>query len=346
MTPKERALNTILGKPIDHMGLFTGMGCVTMPGLKKLGYKFATVHTDAERLARAAFSTCEMFGMESCVVPFDMAIESEAIGNTISLYEDSEDILYPTIPHKIWKTMDDLAIPDDVHERGRFPMLFESVKILKGLTGDQFAAGGWSLGPFTQAGQMLELDLILKGVFREKAKVEKVLDAITDMAIETGRRLKASGVDFLTLREPGVAADLLSPRTFKQLIQPRLTKILEGWGDIPKVLHICGTATPLVEMMMDCGAHALSFDVKTDLAVAREKMGKIPILGNYEVFYIPCQNPVEDAEKAMQACIDAGVDGVWPGCDLWPDVKEENLQMMRKTVTEYGAKASPAVGRI
>lgn len=346
MTPKERAINTIMGKPIDHMGFFSGMGSVMMPGLEANGLKFATVHTDAERMAKAAYASCTQFGLESAVVPFDMTIESEALGNTISLYEDSEDILYPTIPNKIWTTMQDVVIPDDVHERGRFPMLFDCIKILKGLCNDEFAVGSWSLGPFTLAGQVLELDLILKGVFKDKENVEKVLDALTDLACETGRRAKAAGADFLTLREPGVAADLLNPKTFNALIKPRLAKILEAWGDIPKVLHICGTATPLVEGMMECGADALSFDVKTDPVVAREKMGNTPMLGNYEVYYLPCDSPPEDGQNALKALIDQGYDGIWPGCDIWPAVKEENMKAMRQTVTEYGTKASPAVGRI
>lgn len=139
MKPRERAINTILGKPIDHMGFFSGMGSVLLPGLQKYGLKFATVHTDAERMAKAALGSCELYGMETAVVPFDMTIESEALGNKISLYEDSEDILYPTIPNKIWRTMDDVVIPDDIHERGRFPMLFDCVKIAKKLSGGEFA---------------------------------------------------------------------------------------------------------------------------------------------------------------------------------------------------------------
>jgi len=49
------------------------------------------------------------------------------------------------------------------------------------------------------------------------------------MIIKIGQTLQAAGADFITLREPGVAADLLSPRTSKELIQPRLTRILAAW---------------------------------------------------------------------------------------------------------------------
>lgn len=345
LTPKERALNVLQCKPVDFMPLFTGMGAVLMPGLKKTNQRFARCHTTAEGLAAAAAATCEIYGWESAVTPFDMTMESEALGNEISLYEDSEDILYPTIPYKKWATLDDVDVPDDLHERGRMPAWFESIRLLKKKLGDQYAIASWSLGPFTMAGQVLELDMVLKAVFKERAKVEKALDALTEIACETGRRCIDAGVDFMTLREPGAAADLLSPRTFKDLIMPRLTKILDSWNCL-KVLHICGTATPLIEMMMDCGAHALSFDIKTDMKVAREKMGKMPLLGNFEVFYVPCQNSAEDARQAMRECIDYGVDAVWPGCDMWPDVIEENVIAMKDEVKNYGTKPTACVGRL
>jgi [methyl-Co(III) methanol-specific corrinoid protein]:coenzyme M methyltransferase len=51
-------------------------------------------------------------------------------------------------------------------------------------------------------------------------------------------------------------------------------------------------------------------------------------------------------EPAIKACIDAGADAVWPGCDLWPDVKKENVETYVQAVRKHGKAASPAVGRI
>ena len=48
----------------------------------------------------------------------------------------------------------------------------------------------------------------------------------------------------------------------------------------------------------------------------------------------------------IKANIDAGVDAVWPGCDLWPDIKEDNFRAMERTIREYGKKPSPALGRL
>ena len=98
LTPKERVLRLLRKEPIDTMPFFSGMGMVVMPGIEKAGLKFATVHTDPERMAMSAIWSARMMGFDCVVIPYDMTIESEAIRNKISLYEDSEDILYPTIP--------------------------------------------------------------------------------------------------------------------------------------------------------------------------------------------------------------------------------------------------------
>ena len=50
--------------------------------------------------------------------------------------------------------------------------------------------------------------------------------------------------------------------------------------------------------------------------------------------------------EVIKDCIDAGADAVWPGCDLWPEVKADNVEAWVRTVRELGKQPSPAVGRI
>jgi [methyl-Co(III) methanol-specific corrinoid protein]:coenzyme M methyltransferase len=347
LTPKERVMRLLRKEPIDTMPFFSGMGMVVMPGIKKAGFNFPTIHTDAERMAMSAVWSAKLMGFDCVVIPYDMTIESEAMGNTISLYADSEDILYPTIPEKIWQTLDDPVIPDNITELGRFPLLPKAIEIIKKETPD-LPIGCWQLGPFTQAGQILELDLMLKGVFKQKEKVEAVLDKLTDMIIKNGQFLQAAGCDYITLREPGVAADLLSPRTFKQLIKPRLTKILAAW-ESPKLLHICGQTEPLLADMNECGADGLTVDIKCDVAKGREILGSdVLFMGNVDTYTMTCDDktPKETAIDHIKGMIDAGIDAVMPGCDLWPDIIEENMLACVETTHTYGKKASPAVGRL
>ena len=356
LSPIERVTRFFKREPIDKMPFFTGMGMVLAPAIKKLGYKFPSIHREsAEKLASAGIESARMFNLDAIVIPFDMCWESEALGNTISLYEDSEDILYPTIPEKNWTELDQVEITqaqiDNIIDTYPMNLIPEAIKICK-REAPELPVGAWQLGPFTQCGQTIELDKVLKGVFKQKEMVAKILDSFTDLIIEIGKGLQAAGADFITLREPGVAADLLSPKTFKDVIAPRLTRILGGWKS-PKVLHICGSTDPLTEMMWQCitdsGGQAVSFDMKNNLLESRKKLGNDAIiLGNYDVYALPCAEAttVEMAIEGIKTNIDGSVDAVWPGCDLWPDIKEENFRAMEKTTREYKVGPTPAVGRI
>lgn len=351
MSGYERVMRTFRREPVDTMPFFTGMGMVLLPAIKKLGYKFPQVHASAEKLARSGIESARMFNLDSIVIPYDMCWESEALGNKISLYEDSDEILYPTIPEKKWQELDQVNITqediDTIMTKGRMPLIPEALKIVKKEAPEK-ALGCWQLGPFTQCGQTIELDKVLKGVFKEKKRVTEILDKFTEMIIKIGQALQAAGADFITLREPGVAADLLNPRTFKELIKPRLTQILAAWKS-PKVLHICGSTDPLIEMMNDCGADAVSVDIKNNLLETRKKLGNDALIfGNFDVFGLPCkpETTVEEAMQGIKTNIDGQVDAVWPGCDLWPDIKEENFRAMERTAREYGKKPSPALKRV
>ncbi len=347
LTPKERVMRVFRREPVDTMPFFAGYGMVVMPAINKLGYQFPKIHSDVEMMVNSAIESARMFDFDSVIVPYDMTCESQALGNEISLYENSEDILYPTIPNKRWKGLEEVEIPDNIVELGRIPMVLEAIKLAKERAPER-AIGAWQLGPFTMAGQLLELDIMLKGVFKQKELVEAAMDKISDMIIKIGQAQQAAGADYITLREMGTGTDLISPRTWKTLIMPRVKRILAAW-ESPKVLHICGATNLIIEMMNECGADALSVDIKNCLAESREKIGNDRLLfGNFDVFALPCkeETTVEEAVEAIKVNIDGGVDAVWPGCDLWPDIKEDNMRAIVQTAREYGRKASPAVGRL
>ena len=351
MNGYERVMRTFRREPVDTMPFFTGMGMVLLPAVKKLGYKFPQVHTSAQRLAWSGIESARMFNLDAIALPYDICWESEALGNQISLYEDSEDILYPTIPYKHWQELDQVSLSradiDTIMTRGRLPLIPEALKIVKQEAPEK-ALGCWQLGPFTQCGQTIELEKVLKGVYKDRQRVEDILDKFTDLIIEIGKVLQAAGADFITLREPGASADVLNPRLFKELIQPRLTRILAAWKS-PKVLIVAGKSDPIIELMHGCGADAVAVDIKNNLLESRKKLGpEALIFGNYDVFALPCkaETTVAEAVQGIKANIDGQVDAVWPGADLWPDIKEENFRAMERTVREYGRKPSPALGRI
>ena len=79
-----------------------------------------------------------------------------------------------------------------------------------------------------------------------------------------------------------------------------------------------------------------------------KKLGDdVLIFGNFDPYgTLTTLEDIAEVENVIKKCVDNGVDAVWPGCDIWPDVKQENMEAYIRTVKEYGLKASPAVGRI
>ncbi len=340
MNSRERVLTLFKGGQTDRVPCFSGMGNVTEEGINKLGYRFAGIHLDAKMMADTAASTYKMFGFECGVVPVDLCVEAEALGCVINVYPHAEGILYPTIKEKLIHNEDemDVKIPADLAGRGRIPLLKEAIKLLKADIGNEVAVGSYVLGPFTLAGQIMELNDLLKLSFKRADKVAKLLDVMADAIIIVAKEFENAGVDYLTVREMGATTDVLSPRVFKNLILPPLRKILKE-VKINSVLHICGKTNDIVTFMMEAGPTAISVEQKNDVAETRKKLGdNALIFGNYDPYNVLVSGDENLVRTTMRKCIDDGVSAVWPGCDIWPTVPPQNMIAMLDEVKTYGGK--------
>ena len=335
MTPKERVINLIQGKGIDKIPACTGFGSVIVDGLKKYDLRFAHVHLDAQEMADAAAATVELAGLESAIVPFDMGVEAEALGATLNTYAHSEDILYPTLKDKFVSKAEDISLPSDIANAGRIPLVAEAIGKLKERVGDEAAVGSWMLGPFTLAGQVMDLNELLKMSFKQPEEAEAILSKLSEMVIGVAKAYADAGADFLSLREMGATSDVLSPRSFKKQIKQFSEQILAAI-DIPKVYHICGDTNVIITDMADIGADAVSVDQKNDLAASREKIGEdVVLFGNLNPWEVFTEGTVDDVINGVREAMGAGADAVWPGCDMWPDTSVDNLKAWVKTQHEF-----------
>lgn len=340
LTPRERVLNLFAGKEVDRPACYSGMGNVTTAALDEIGCRFQDLHGDAEKMARAGASSYRLFGYESAVVPFDLCVEAEALGCLMNPYEEVAQLLYPTIKEKIIHSVEEIAtfpIPDDFLEQGRINVVCEAIRLLKKDIGQDVAIGTYLLGPFTLAGQLMDLNDLFKLSFKKPDLINGMLDRLADVQIAIGNKFFEAGADYITVREMGATTDVLSPRVFNKVIAPHLKKVFAGLAG-NSVLHICGGTNIVIESMNDCGATTLSIEFKNDMTKTRADIGSEPLIfGQVDAFNVLVNGKPDDAVKAVLASLDAGVDAVWPGCDIWPTAPLENLKAMVDTVKEYGA---------
>jgi len=336
MTHKERINRLFQKLSIDRIPCFSGMSTVTLVGLKKYNLKFSEIHLDSDKMAKAAYSTYELFDFESVVVPFDMGIEAEVLGVELNFYQDSEDPIYPTVRDRYIEDVDEIIIPKDLEKQKRIPVVLDAIKKLKEMVKDKVAIGTYILGPYTLAGQIIDLNQLFIMSFKEKDKVKKILEKLTDFLILICEIYSSSEPDYITIREGG--ASVLSPKDFKEMIMPYLVKLLDKIK-LPKVLAISGDTDKIVEYMAECGANAISVDQKNHIKKSREKIKKdVLLFGNYDPYNTLCKMENPEVEETIKKIIDAKVDAVWPGSDFWPDIKEDNLKTLIKTAREYGRR--------
>lgn len=340
MTARDRVMRALAGEKVTPVPCFSGVGNVTSAGLDKLGYRFANVHNNAKMMAESAMTTYELFGYECVVMPFDLCLEAEIMGCKMNPYADSSELLYPTIKEKSKPTTEQLraiASDPDLANKGRLPLMREALKIVRAKLGNQVAVGTYVLGPFTLGGQVSELEHLLKNAFKKPDEMLEYLDAMADVIIRIGGHLMESGYDYISVREMGATTDVLSPRVFKKIIAPALTKVAKGLKG-PRILHICGQVGPIIADMAACGYDALSIDSKTSMKAAREAVGPgVVILGNFNPFAVLNTGDAQQAYNAIAQCVREGVNGVHPGCDIWPTAKPENIQAMMRAVRETSA---------
>jgi hypothetical protein len=120
-----------------------------------------------------------------------MGVEAEALGAGVNFYSHHTDIVYPTITKKVSETVADLdlQVPSDMAKAGRIPLVLDAIRQLKAEVGNQVAIGAWVLGPYTLAGQLVDIGDLAKMAFKKKAMVDGVLDKLADVLIDPACRL-------------------------------------------------------------------------------------------------------------------------------------------------------------
>jgi len=338
MNSRERVLKLFAREPIDYIPVFSGYGNITVHGLEKYGWRFAEIHTNAEKMAKMAATTYELFGFECAVCPFDMGVEAEVLGSEVNFYAHRDDVVYPTIvKHAAEKVVDlNIQVPQDLKNAGRIPIVREALSILKERVGNDVAIGSWVLGPYTLAGQLVDLSDLSKSAIKKPELMNEILRKLADYLLEVIKLYREAGADYVTVREMGAGPDILSPRVFNSLIKPHLQHMFAAI-ESPKILHMCGDTNAIAELLGDCGAEVLSVEDKNDVIATRKLLGPDTLIfGEIDAYGVLVAGKPKDVDEAVKKAIDSGVDAIWPGCDIWPTAPKANMKALLEATRKYG----------
>ena len=329
-TPRDQVLSLLMGEAGTRPLCFSGLITVTQPGLDTLGLNLSEVHTDARRMAAAAATTPNLFGFDAAAVPLDMCVEAEVLGVSVDfdMGGDNGRLPQPVAPLAPSTQDLELDVPADPANLKRVPVVCEAIRILKRDAGDGFAVGAWVPGPFTLASMIVEVGALIVETRTAPEAVGSVLDELTDLLIAVARSYHSAGADFLTVHEMGGSPGFIGPAAFEELVLPRLQRLLASLPS-PRVLHVCGNTNMAIDLLGTAGADALSVDQLNDIGKSRAALGASQVLlGNIDPVGVLSFGAPQDVRASVAKARVAGVDAVWPGCDLMPQVPPENMIAM------------------
>lgn len=324
---RQQILDLLHGKKIDNQPAFSGLIHVTADGLVREGLSLHEVHHDAEKMTRAAASTFKLTGMPSAALPLDLCSPAEALGAELIFYND-EEMQFPQVKKLLFQStreIRELEIRD--WKRGRIELICEAIGLAKKDIGGQAVISGIIPGPYT----LMIYICKAQNLFREmKNEPQMVLDALLRLSsflADIGNAYREAGADFITIHEMGGSPGFIGPKPFEGFVLPALQHLTRQLPH-PTVLSVCGKTDSAMSLLAQAGADALSVDQMTDLKTARAVLKNTLLFGNLDPVGTLSAGDEAGVAEAVQRAKEAGVDAVWPGCDLVIRTPIENIKIM------------------
>ncbi len=294
---------------------------------------------DAHRDARLMFelsSAChEILGFNAVNVPFDMAVEAEALGCE-TVWKSSISAT-PQIKEKQSEDESLLDFGGDILEKGRFPVVIEAISLLHDRFGKQVPVIPFIEGPFTLAGLVVGLSRMYKYIIKDPERTTFILDRMCDLLTLYAQRQLESGADTIIMLDPNVMG-LTGPQ-FRDYILPVYRKFISEIKS-PLILHVCGDVNKILNDIPETGFAAFSFDypsVKPD-AVKRSLGNSMKIIGSIPTISHLLSGKRDDVFSISIKMIEKGVDFLAPSCFTPPEAPLENVRAMKEAIHYWNTK--------
>lgn len=315
-------------KPVFNMGPFLPIEFIWQRNLH-----FNDILQNSDDMATAALLNFDI-GFETTVLPFDLNVEAEILGAEVRYYDGYDSIpVYPTIIEKWVSISEDIVIPDDIVEKGRLPLIVRCIQTIKDTKPDQGAVGIFIPGPFTLAGQVMDMDELFVMVLKKPDVAKEIFQKLAEFIKIIRNIYVAAGVDFIVIEEGGATA--ISPAVFRKLLLPDLKEILSEKA-VPHALSLTGSSNKFIEIMLECDPDGIGVDQECDISKVRETVPEhIPLFAVCGDYTMLAQAAPEEIEKAVINYLDKGVTVVTPPADIYPPAKPENIAAFVTAVRNY-----------
>ena len=337
MTNRQAILDLFSKKKTTSQPAFSGLIHITTEGLQSEGITLPEAHHDAQKMARAAASTYRLTGLPSAALPLDLCAPAEALGAELNFYENGE-YRFPQVKRPLLESTRELALgmigsPGIGSQKGRLGIICEAIALVAEDIGREVVISGSIPGPYTLLLYICNPNNLFLEMRREPQMVLEALFNLSTFLSQIGKEYRNAGADFITIHDMGGSPGFIGPARYEQFVYPA-EKLLITELPSPRVLSVCGKTNKSMELLAQTGAEAISVDQTNDLAVSRNILTDTLLFGNLDPVATLWDSRPADIADAVRAAKEAGVDAIWPGCDLVPQSPIDNIRAMLQSVAK------------
>ena len=263
----------------------------------------------------------------------DLTVEVESLGLKLDFPQNNN----PSVAEHPIKNEEDLKILKNKWQgiAGRMKVFIDVMeKIAKKYS---IIKGGYVIGPFTMAGELMGSTDISIGVMLNPKFILEVLDFSVQIISEYAHALFDAGADMVVVLEP--LAVLLSPKQYNKFSLSPFKKLVSNLNNKSLILHICGNTNHLIKPMLDSGVIGLSLDSIMNFKKLKKIIPKeIALIGNLDPVKIFLQSTPDEVAESTRSLKDnmKDVDNfiLSSGCDIPLDTPLENIEAFMKAARE------------
>jgi uroporphyrinogen decarboxylase len=231
--------------------------------------------------------------------------------------------------------------PDDPYRLGILPDLVRRFKYKRAIAFNCRAEFIWSAF-------LMGMDNLLLSFLAAPEFVHRLLNRVLEVNIAVARNAVRAGADVIQLGDDyaGTHGPFVSPRVFKEFMQPRLRKMVEAIHEegAKVIKHSDGNLWPILEMLVDTGIdglHPIEPLAGMDIGEVKCRYGdRICVLGNIDCSYLLPHGTTAEVEAAVRECIHKASFGgghvICSSNSIHSSVKPENYLAMIKAAKKYG----------
>ena len=328
MKPKEIFLRALNRKPVPRPATGSATSIATVDLMKKVGFYFPDVHTDAEKMAGLAAAGYTEIGFDNVMPLFSVCHESVALGCRVDWGEIDS---MPDCRGGLYGIEDEIIIPADFLNKSSCQVPLNALKILKKRFGEEIAVVGKVFGPWTLGYHIFGIEEFLINTITNPDAVQRVIETLKEVTVAFGKAQIDAGVDALCLADHATR-DLCSPDSYRKFLSGVHQELSERIP-CPIILHICGDTSDRIEYIKQTGMDCFHFDSKVPAINARELAGdKLSLMGGTSNFDIVRSGSFETIRKDVKEKIDCKIDIIGPECAVPLDAPYNNMKILAEEV--------------